>query len=661
MPSQQAAHGARRLPQEAIDFLVQAGRADEIPAFELAYERLDEADVPENKIADSVEAMGMLPGMNTNAWKPFARDNWRAYAKEVMNLRPNEAQLEIAALEASDPTKKKTLDPEAPRFTVDQAALLDSIDKNKRTGCGAGNSVGKSDAVAVGGRYLYDKDYKVIILANTIDQVSDIIFAYIRAHHVNAVAGSGGYLYPERPLMKYDAVHVLQAIATDTKAGEQQVKGLSGRHYHQVAVIIDEAQGASAATIQTAERICTGPNDKIVLIYNPTDPGCAARKAMKARRISDNSLLYNEVQISGENHPNVVYNRTIIPGAVHREFVDAQLAFGGGTRDSAWFRCSVLGEWPDDKPDALIKEEWIIAAQARGARARPDDHRGTALGVDVAGEGGDLTNEWCMRNAKAYMPRIEKHEVLAKYRQVRRGPAWHVGRDTTVCEELIYATMNCEPDIRHVGLDDTGLGQSVRANINLNYKKHFPKYTEFRRTDPKNIHRIQIEKDAYAGLSGFTFGATPHSPADDRFKTVKHQLLWHLREKLQAGEFDLPTDSELASYGLPADSDLIEQLTRCIWGVSGEKKLVIMDKRGAEAATETMKEQAKNLPYDSPDLLHALAIACWVYFKILRPGPAPIKSTVELRALEQQRMVARLVRQNKKPLRRKGKLPWLRR
>lgn len=656
------------LPASVIKFLIDENRASEIEAFEEIYAEIHDADVPENKIMDTIESFEAgETGSAAMAYKEFERPDWRSYAKEVLRLEPNEAQKAIAALEASFPEEKRTLDARAPRFTADQGRFLDSIDRVKRTACGAGNSVGKSDAVAVAARYLYDKGYKVVIVANTFHQVNDIIFAYIRTQNANALPGSGGYLYPEAPKMRYTPEHTLQGLATETKAGEMQVKGMAGRHFRRVAVIIEEAQGAMASTIRTANQMATGPHDKIIMIYNPTDPGCAARKAIQVRRKADGTFLWNEERINGENHPNVVYDREVIPGAVSREFVESTLDVGV-TRESAIYRSSVLGEWPDDSPDALIERQWVLDAMKRGATPRPNDWRGKALGVDVAGEGSDLTNGWVVDRAKAYMPRIEDSKILARYPHVRRGYAWHSGRVITACEQLIYATLQSDKDIRHIGIDDTGLGQGVRANLAENHNKkapdgtlNFPKYIEYHRTDKSDLRKIQVAVEKTANWTGFVFGAAPADPADDRFVMVKHQLLWHLRERLRNGEFDLPTEEELRSYGLPDSSDLVEELTRCIYGVSAEKKLIVMDKRTSGAPTETMRKQAEQLPYDSPDLLHALAMACWVYFKILRPGVAPIETAQELQAVERERIVAKMIREKRSPLRRSNaKLPWQR-
>lgn len=658
------------LPASVVQWLVENKRGDEIEAYEEAYAEIYDADVPENKLMDTIESFEAgETGHAALAYKPFERPDWRSYAAEVLRLQPNDAQREIAALEAGFPDEKRTLDEKSPRFTADQGRFLDSIDRYKRTACGAGNSVGKSDAVAVAARYLYDKGYKVIIVANTFHQVNDIIFAYIRTQNLDALPGSGGYLYPEAPKMRYTPEHTLQGLATETKAGEMQVKGMAGRHFRRVAVIIEEAQGAMGSTIRTANQMATGPEDKIVMIYNPTDPGCAARKAIQVRRKKDGGLLWNEVRINGENHPNVVYDREIIPGAVSREFVESTLDVGV-TRESALYRSSVLGEWPDDSPDALIERKWVLDAMARGATPRPNDWRGKALGVDVAGEGSDLTNGWCVARAKAYMPRIDDSRILARYPHVRRGYAWHSGRVITACEQLIYATLQSDPDqdIRHVGIDDTGLGQGVRANLSENHNKkasdgtlNFPSYIEYHRTDKSDLRKIQVAVKKTANWTGFIFGASPNDPADERFVMVKHQLLWHLRERLRLGEFDLPTAEELRSYGLPDSSDLVEQLTRCIYGVSAEKKLIVMDKRSAGAPTETMRKQAEQLPHDSPDLLHALAMACWVYFKILKPGTPPIETAQELQAVERERIVAKMIREKRNPLRRSNaKLPWQR-
>ena len=83
------------------------------------------------------------------------------------------------------------------------------------------------------------------------------------------------------------------------------------------------------------------------------------------------------------------------------------------------------------------------------------DHRGVALGMDVAGEGRDLTVLTACESSKLFFPKlVDKHGAPL--------PCWHRGRDhlAAVDSNLVAACPLGSTDLEIVEFQSTGEGRS---------------------------------------------------------------------------------------------------------------------------------------------------------------------------------------------------------
>lgn len=561
-------------------------------------------------------------------WVHFSRPDPTTFGTEVLNLRPNTTQKEL----------------KLNWYTDDQKRLFDAVATHNRVLALSGNGVGKSYSAAIISLWLYNRGYTVLTTAPTLAQVTDILWAEMRSMKANAMKGLGGTWQPKANKAEFGTLHFMQGFTVQTDMSSSVSTAFQGRHAPKMAIVLDEVIGMSASVIEACDRICVGPDDIIVGIGNPTDVSAPIRRAADVKR-ADGTPLWFTVHISGENHPNVVYNRTVIPGAVSAKMVADQLA-KAGSRDGSIYKASVLGEWPDETPDTLIPREWILRAQERGRKRRDEDYRGKALGMDVAGEGGDMTPVFIVDRAKLEMPKLKGRKP------------WLVGRDVQNCVDLVEEVLHQVPDVRAIGIDSTGIGQGPLAILQRR-RTYFPRYLTYNKASVTSYNA-----EHQATVRGLNFSSKAESLHETRFPRLKDQLYWELREAFRNNEIDLPTDEEIRMWELPSGNDFIAQLSNPIFVLDGQGRVVVLDKRGA--AGGMYKEKTKQLPDKSPDLVHSLMIAWFIYARLPK-GFKPIKDQVELNQIQIQiaknKMKRRLLQHG--PARVKGKgrdaiLPWVR-
>lgn len=571
--------------------------------------------------------MGM-PTAASSVHEEYGRADPRDFIRDVLGLKPNEVALSYGY---KDP------------WTPDQERLMLSVRDHRKTAAPSGHGTGKTrDLAMIVLWWLYSfRPSKVITTAPTWTQVAKLLWAEIGA----LFAASAKPLPGKKNLLEItlEPDWFALGLTTAPRQGDLSATRFQGFHSPHLLVVVDEAVGVDRELKEGAEGMAIGPDDRIVAAGNPTNPSSWFKEAC-------DSPQWNVVHLDSTQHPNVLHrDHRIIPGAVTYEWIQDRLE-EYGSEESALYMSKVLGLWPAQASDALIHLGWIEQAQRRGliiAEKKADGtfkslRKGAALGLDVAGEGTDLTNAWLIDEDLASMP-----EVNGKR-------AWHTGRDVSHAVDLVMALMLEYPQIRVIVIDDTGLGQGVTAE--LRRKQRDGKLPRF---DP-NPNMDHPGRGRSLWIIPANFGASAWQP--DRFADVKDELWWTTRESLRSSPLALPTDKQLEAYSLPKGNSLIRQLTTPIYGSDSSGKIVVWDKRSSRngAPDEKTRERIQQLPDKSPDLAHALAMAIHGWKK-LRPGTvaeAP-KTQEELFDQQTRDLIDRATRAKdpKKPRLAEGKKP----
>jgi len=354
-----------------------------------------------HRLADNIE------GIQT----PFQsyKDDPEGFAKDVLQVELWEAQKEI----------------------------LRSVAKNKYTAVSAAIATGKSFAAAVTALWFFNTrpNSKVVVTAPppADRQIKDIIFAEIRSLQ-RAALGRGVPLVGGEPhtwsINANDNWWIQGFSIPQTGSREERIAKFHGHHAQGgVLVLADEANGIPPEVHEAIDNITTGAGCKVVQTSNPFVPSGPFWRATRDRDTK-------HIQISALDHPNVVTDSAVIPGAVDRATTQKRIdkftraiRLGDSEAEKLIFKVpwtgekrvvtspvfcyKVLGIFPWEAEGALIPYAWyhrarqnwdILIAEARSQGYDwPVDLPEPVGGLDVAEFGTD-SNAFCVRSENFLYP-----------------------------------------------------------------------------------------------------------------------------------------------------------------------------------------------------------------------------------------------------------------
>jgi phage terminase large subunit len=363
-------------------------------------------------------------------------------------------------------------------LTPQQRQICRSIRDNKRTAAPSGHGIGKTFlAACIVLWFLFSyPGAKILTTAPTWFQVENLLWREVR-------------LILSRSIF---AGMVKASLTGITLADDWFAIGLStndptrfqGIHAPYVLIVFDEATGVAPEIWDAAEGVAVGGNDRFLAIGNPTDPTSEFKNKC-------DSQLWNVIHLSAEEHPNVIENREIVPGAVTKEWIDERLVEYGG-RDTSLFRARVLGLFPEQGDDMLISLADVERSQKRWVQPSGTPH---AVGCDVARFGSDETVEIDIyRDCVVDMPRSFRGQNLM---------------DTAGRIKVSSATKKA--------VDDSGLGGGVTDRLTEQFVDVLP------------------------------FIAGERANDSERFLNRRAESWWLIRDLLKTNELDLPPDNKLAA------------------------------------------------------------------------------------------------------------------
>jgi len=165
------------------------------------------------------------------------------------------------------------------------------------------------------------------------------------------------------------------ATASVKASPEEQAETLAGYHEDHFLVVVDEASGVPDPVFKPLEGILTRPDNKVLLIGNPT---------------KDSGYFYDVFHHDKDRWFTLTWNSEESPNvdASYIEFYRNKYGV-----DSDPYRVRVLGEFPRQSADTLISRSKIIECQQYWYQFDKDEIRQEPLvvGLDVARSGPDRT------------------------------------------------------------------------------------------------------------------------------------------------------------------------------------------------------------------------------------------------------------------------------
>jgi hypothetical protein len=323
---------------------------------------------------------------------------------------------------------------------------------------------------------------------------------------------------------------VAQGIKPEDSAGD----AFQGVHATHLLIILDEANGVSPAIWKAALSLATGKHSRMVAIGNPDDPH--SQFASTHRLGSD----WHKIHIGYSDTPN--FTKEHVPEKIAGNLIgpewikDARGMYG---EDTPMWTSKVLGEFPEESEDSLVKLSHAIAAANRWDIADFKKSKSTphALGVDVARLGLDKT---------IIMERKGKQAgIFAEYRL----------RDTMETTGLVINALR-ETGAENAAIDADGLGSGV-----------YDRLVE---------QGFQVQE-----LRG---GFRSRDP--EHFANKRAEWYWGLRKRFEDGDIDIPYDEEL-----------LAQLTALKWKPNSRGQIVIESKEDMRSRGLPSPDKADALAY----------------------------------------------------------------
>ena len=366
-----------------------------------------------------------------------------------------------------------------------QEEVLTALTTHRRVAVKAGNGLGKGFCAAVAVLwYMHAHQDSAIVLttAPTFRQVRHILWRQIRRLYRPVADALGGKMLDTR----WDLDDGRYALGLSADGADQ----FQGFHSPNMFIVVDEAEGVSDDIYEAIESVMTSDDPLLLLIGNPTTMTGAFRRAFHEER-----RIYSTITISALDSPNVRAGRVVVPGLTTAAWVEERRDIW--SENSAVFKARVLGQFPEQEEDTLLRLSDIEAAVDRNLPGA-DGSGPVVLAVDVARYGTDRSVILRRRG-----DRVEEIQAL---RQV----------DTMQLAGRVAAAMR-DNGAAEVFIDEVGVGAGVVDRL---HELGHP-------VRGINVGRRARRPEAYANL--------------------RAEAYWTLAERFRSGNISIPADNELVS------------------------------------------------------------------------------------------------------------------
>lgn len=278
----------------------------------------------------------------------------------------------------SDPVRFHNVILRRPKVWSRQAELLDSFFRYPVTLCKAGNSVGKSFALATAALHYaaYNPGSKVICTAPSNTQLREVLWANI----LKAYQDCPYYIWESprqtrTPDLKIEFGPDWFILGYSTTTAER----FSGHHSPRLAVIIDEASGVAREIFEAADSLVP---HRLLMISNPLRPeGVFYERCIRAHSTPGTNLL----TIKSTESPDIKVSHSDRGLACKNWLEKCRSDYGEG---SMWWKAHIEAEFPSSGAEQVIPGEWLNHAEAVVWKAAGPRR----LGIDLSsGSGNDKT------------------------------------------------------------------------------------------------------------------------------------------------------------------------------------------------------------------------------------------------------------------------------
>lgn len=367
--------------------------------------------------------------------------------------------------------------------------------RKKGIACKSGQGPGKTKFAVVAGQWrtLQAMNEQTVVTAPTMRQVKDVFMTELSKTVAKADPDYQKCLRIDTTKATFFGMKDWK-IATATSTRPENIQGY---HSAGMTIIVDEASGILRPIWQTIKGTTTGPENLIIAIGNPND-----RDTEFFDMFGKDIANYSTHTWSAEDSPNVS----------RKHILDMEREYG---RESDVFRVRVLGEFPRENPNAVIRYEDLLWACEQSSfatcfrlQAPTDDEQGKPtrqFGIDLARFGGD------------------EGVIVARYNSAVVGQRVFVKKDPAEVIRAAFAWQRdlgwSDKDTRYC-CDAGGMGQGSMHLFYENNKEVFEFHSQGTPFETQTFHDAISE--AYWTLRRLTRGHHIHLKKDS---TTFNQLV----------------------------------------------------------------------------------------------------------------------------------------
>jgi len=266
-------------------------------------------------------------------------------------------------------------------LTWQQEKVIDAITpQSAMVSVSSGHGTGKSDVTAIIALHfcICYPESLVMLTANNIDQVLNVIFAYLKKHWRNLCRLEPWleqyFIITDKFFYAKGFKREWQIYGKTASPGKEE--GLAGNHNENYLIIADEASALEKKAYETLTGGLTSENNKLMLISQytrPAGPFADSQTRLAKKTPDDPHGLFTAIQLNSELSP-------IVKAKWIR---DRRIEYGG--RDSPEYGIRVLGICPDNAAGFLISR--TLAGSGFNNIIEHDDDWGYIGSVDVATDG----------------------------------------------------------------------------------------------------------------------------------------------------------------------------------------------------------------------------------------------------------------------------------
>jgi hypothetical protein len=183
-----------------------------------------------------------------------------------------------------------------------------------------------------------------------------------------------------------------------------------GRHAKWLLAVGDEAVGIPEGFLDALGNIATGPENRQLLLANPTDPHCAMAKLWDNTPDGWN-LMHISILDAPTITPDPLFNSTAVTGMSGWEYVNRRREEWG--EDDPRYIARVLGQWAFDSADLVFTDEDL--ANGANCVVIPDDLAIVRFGIDVArSPKGDFTVVYRVQDGQVWERQENEDGTIGK-------------------------------------------------------------------------------------------------------------------------------------------------------------------------------------------------------------------------------------------------------